>query len=457
MKKVLFFYPDVTGQDESKPLYQGMPLSVMAIAAQMDCEHFEILIIDERVEKDVNKRVIEWVDENVVCVGISSMTGYQIKSGLAFAEFIRNINADIPIVWGGWHPSLMPEQTIMNDFVDIVIIGQGEITFNHLVKNLACNGELYDVPNLIYKKAKSGGEKQIIRTLSQPLDDLTKIKPIENAYRHVEVNNYIQPLWGHKKVLGYESSRGCPRRCDFCSIQSVYCGRWRALPAETVADGIEYIYNNYGIEAVHFFDNNFFVSESRVKKFASIIKQRQINVKWDGTVAVEQLAVMSDELIEQLRENGFFRAIVGVESGDQEVLGKINKRHNNAQVLEAVKKCVRHGIMVSMSFMVGFPWNPEKDLNETINLINEIKAIDPGAEILLFVFSPYVGTNLQFTAAQYGMKFPEDLSGWAKYTYERVNTPWISKNLLRKINRYISFFGTKDMSAQVKEFLTGKG
>ncbi len=185
------------------------------------------------------------------------------------------------------------------------------------------------------------------------------------------------------------------------------------------------------------------------------MKEENIPVRWDGTTVVEQFSGFSDEYIEGLKESGFFRVIVGVESGDEDVLEKINKRHRNHQVLQLVEKCKRHNIMASLSFMVGFPWNPEKDFEETIHLIENIKSIDPSTEILLFIFSPYLGTPLYDVALEYGMTFPDSLEGWSRYTYERSNTPWISDKLLRKINRYISFFGTKDMSSGLASFLQG--
>ncbi len=451
MKKIVLFYPDITGDEDSEPLYQGLPLSVMALAAQFDSEEYEVLLVDGRVEKQPEQRVLKWLDESVVCVGISSMTSYQIKRGLAFAQFIRDSNPCIPIVWGGWHPSLMPEQTIANDLVDIVIIGQGEITFPELVQRLADKKDIGSIQNLVYKT----GDKSIVHTPLAPLLDLTTVEPIKKAYRHVDMDRYIQPLWGNRRVLGYESSRGCPWRCRFCSIGATYEGHWRALPAEAVVDGVEHLYKTYEIDAVHFYDNNFFVNTQRVEKFTSLLKEREISIKWDGTAVVEEFIKLSDEFIERLKQSGFFRVIIGVESGDEEVLERINKRHRNAQVLELARKCAKHGIMASLSFMVGFPWNPEKDVRETVSLIEEIKRIAPNTEILLFIFSPYLGTELYHTALEYGMSFPDDLMGWAQYTYERANTPWISEKLLRKINRYISFFGTKDMSSAVQQFLQG--
>ena len=452
MKKVILYYPKLTGDEDSQPLYRGLPLSVLTLAAQLDESRYQVTIIDGRLEDNPHNSILKLLDDECVCVGVSAITSHQLTDGMNFSQQVKESNANIPIVWGGWHPSLMPQQTINNDFIDIVVTGQGEITFLQLVEKLAQKDSLKDVPNLFYKDDKHN----IVFTGECFLKEIKAVKQIEHSYQYINMENYIQELWGNKRVIiGYESSRGCPWNCKFCSIGSVYKRRWNALTAEQAFNGVKYLYEKHSIDALHFYDNNFFVDEKRAQDFSCLMKKENIPVKWDGTTVVEQFANFSDEYIEGLKASGFFRVIVGVESGDDDVLQKINKRHRNDQVLQLVEKCKRHNIMASLSYMVGFPWNPEKDFEETVRLIEKIKTIDPNTEILLFIFSPYLGTPLYDVALEYGMTFPDSLEGWSKYTYERSNTPWISDKLLRKINRYISFFGTKDISSGLVSFLQG--
>ncbi|MFZ5351492.1 MAG: B12-binding domain-containing radical SAM protein [Bacillota bacterium] len=451
MNKLLLYYPRIKENEDSVQLYMGLPLSVLSLVSQFQPSEYEILVIDGRTDDWNKMNLKEWLDSDVVCIGVSAMTSYQIQDGLEFTKLVKGYNNKITVVWGGWHPSLMPEQTIKNELIDIVVTGQGEIAFRALVRVLAEGSDLKSVPNILYKDSNS----KIVMNEKKPYLDLVLTNPIEQSYSYVNMERYVEPLWGSTRVIGYESSRGCPWSCSFCSIGSVYKKRWNALPAERVVDGVEYLKTHYQVDAVHFYDNNFFVDMKRAQNISSMFKHRKLQIKWDGTTTVEQFNSFSAGYIESLKESGFFRIIVGIESGDKDVLEKINKKHNNQQVLELAKKCKESGIMASLSFMVGFPWNPEKDFLETISLIEEILKINQNTEILLFVFSPYLGTEMYNIAKEYGMKFPDSLEGWAAYTYENVNTPWISEKLARKINRYISFFGTKSMSAEVAGFLKG--
>lgn len=448
--KVLLYYPHTTGGNNSHALYRGVPLSVLTLAVHLDDSQYEVMVVDGRIGRNDSK-LADWIDENVVCVGLSSMTSYQIRDGLMFARWVKNLNPQLPIVWGGWHPSLMPNQTIQHELVDIVAIGQGEGIFPTLVSQLAGHGDLSLVPNIAYKD-KDGC---VQRTRSAPFPKFSDTMPIGKGYRYVDMENYVQPLWGNQRVVGYESSRGCPWGCSFCSIGAVYGQRWNALLPHQVVEGMEQLARLCNADAIHFFDNNFFADPQRAAALGSAILDRNLKIKWDGTAVVEQFLNFSPEYILHLKQSGFYRVIVGVESGDEQVLKKIGKRHDNAQVIEMVKKCAQLDIMASMSFMVGFPWKPEKDLVETIGLIEKIKEINPKTEILLFVFSPYLGTRLFDVSLEYGMTFPQSLEGWADYTYDKINTPWITERLKRKINRYISFFGTKDISNEMKNFVLG--
>jgi len=447
MKKIILYYPKLTGDSESKPLYLGLPLSVLTLAAQLDESKYEIAIIDGRFDIGFDERLLA----NCISVGISAMTSYQITDGLNFSQKVKELNSNIPVIWGGWHPSLMPEQTIGNSLVDIVITGQGESSFVMINEALEKRKDLRDIPNLIYKDSSG----TIISTKKVFIRNINTLRPIEYAYRYVEMDRYIQPLWGNNRVIGYESSRGCPWSCKFCSIGSVYKKKWNALTAEQTFTGVKCLYEKHKIDAVHFYDNNFFVDEKRALEFSDLIIKMELPIKWDGTAVVEQFAGLSDEYIEKLVKGNFFRTIIGIESGDEDVLGKIGKGHSNKQVLQLVERCREHGILVSLSFMVGFPWKPEKDFDDTIRLTEKIRSINPQSEILMFIFSPYLGTPLYNTALEYGMVFPDSLEGWAGYTYEKSNVPWISDKLLRKINRYISMFGTKDMPPGLAGFLNG--
>lgn len=443
MNKILLFYPSFHGPNGSKTLYTDIPLSIVSLAASLHGRH-SVRVIDERIEEPC---CLEEALDGVAMVGISATTSVQIANGLKFAQKVRAYDPHILIVWGGWHPSLMPEDTVRNPFVDVVIQGQGEAVLCSLADCSANRDAWKSIPNLLYKT--SDGE--IVKTEERP--HLEAMPPsMIPGYRYVNMDRYVHAGWGNQRLLGYESSRGCTYSCAFCSISSVYQKRWFALPPECVVNDLAFLKTTHRLDAVHMFDNNFFVDEKRALAIARLLDEKNIRLRWDGTVVTRQFLRFGLKEIETYQRSGFYRAIIGAESGDDEVLRKIKKRHTNREILELVTRCKENGILPTLSFMIGFPWNPEKDAENTIRTIEQVRRIDSRAEILLFVFSPYLGTPLYDIARAYGMEFPDDMEGWSKFTYDQPQTPWISDALWRKMNRYLAFFGTKEQSSGEKAF-----
>lgn len=449
MNKIILFYPSFLINKEEKTLYTDLPLSVIALASKL-YNHYDVEIIDERIDTYEDKEIMDKLDD-VFMVGISATTSYQIINGLNFAKKVREYDPNIKIVWGGWHASLMPQNTIEHELVDIIIIGQGEYILSELAKSIKNNESLENIPNLYYKSRDGSIVKthELIHSRCQIPDTM------KNGYKCVDVERYIHKGWGNNRLLGYESSRGCPYSCRFCSISSIYHQKWFKLGYKEIYQDIHWLKEKYQIDAVHFFDNNFFVDKKRALQLANEFNNNKLNIRWDGTIVIKQFLSLSRKEIELLKKSGFYRIIVGIESGDNEVLENINKQHTNEQVLELVKRCKEYGLLPSLSFMVGFPWNPDKDTKNTIELIQKIKNLYHETEILLFIFSPYLGTPLYEISKTYGMKFPDSLEGWAKFTYDKANTPWVSNKLEKKINRYLGFFGTKEMSAKEQQFYLG--
>jgi anaerobic magnesium-protoporphyrin IX monomethyl ester cyclase len=126
------------------------PHALLALAANLDDE---VLILDEATPKLIMKHKDEI--NNALCVGISTITGTYIKDSLEVAESIRYINHKVPIIWGGWHPSLKPEQTLKNEYVDKVVVGQGEQAFHDVVENIKNGNKMENIITYKYTHKKN--------------------------------------------------------------------------------------------------------------------------------------------------------------------------------------------------------------------------------------------------------------------------------------------------------------
>jgi len=146
---VILIYPK-TGIDIGATV--SPPHSLLCIAAPLQKAGYQVKIIDQRTDADWCIRLTEYLEKNPICVGISSMTGTQIYFGIEAAKIVRKLtNGKIPIIWGGPHPSIIPEQTLQSEYADMVCVGEGDETFKELVNAFAKKRPLSEVLGIAFK------------------------------------------------------------------------------------------------------------------------------------------------------------------------------------------------------------------------------------------------------------------------------------------------------------------
>lgn len=209
MADVLLVNPKVY-KKESKNDIILPPINLLRLASTLIEEGFSVKIIDLRVEKDYHE-LEKQLKKSPICTGVTVVTGTQIKYGLEVSRYVKAF--DIPVVWGGKHPTADPYPTIKNRYIDFIVKGEGEYAFLKLVKHLERKKDLSNIKGIIFKK-----NNKIIETPDAPLPNLEELPDI--PYQLIDINRYKQKfsLINYKGdlLLPFETSRGCPFRCSFC-------------------------------------------------------------------------------------------------------------------------------------------------------------------------------------------------------------------------------------------------
>lgn len=195
-----------------KPEYPDLPLNNLCLGSFLKEKGYNVVIVDQA----------NWTDEiffskirnylkNSICVGISAMTA-QVPYGLRISKFIKKINPDMPIIWGGKHPTIFPEQTARNPYVDVAVRGEGEQTLLEIVRAIEDNDSLDNIKGITFLK-----DNELISTPDREFLDMNKLPFLK--YELVDITKKlsmqkIQELkrWGPQLL----TSRGCPHRCAFC-------------------------------------------------------------------------------------------------------------------------------------------------------------------------------------------------------------------------------------------------
>jgi anaerobic magnesium-protoporphyrin IX monomethyl ester cyclase len=412
-RKVILFFPKV----QPKKHHHEMPLSILALVPELKKRGYSIVLIDERM----NRQALSTLEQNLrgaICVGISSMTGYQIQGGIAAAKLVEE-RSDVPIVWGGWHVSLLPKESIKSPYIDMVVRGQGEVTFAELVQAIEGEKDLKEIPGISFKD-----RDQIIHNIDRPIISINDLDPM--PYDLIDINRY-------HPHFSYLSSIGCPMSCGFCADVVVYKRKWKAIDPYRLADEITALSQkiSWRIKSIYFIDNNFFVNTERVKIFCQEIIKRGTRITWEALGHPHQLAQLDEGYYELLRKSGCYRILTGAESGSQTILDYIDKKATVEETLRFITKCKASQIIPVLSLMCGFPQSPIDDLKETVLFINEMKRINRDTKIKLFFFTPYPGSQLYQKAIESGFQPPKSLEEWSHYTLNIRNMPYLDPDYER--------------------------
>jgi len=381
--------------------------------------------------------------DDVLCIGISAMTGYQITDGLRFAKMVKEEPNSPPIVWGGVHATILPLQTIKDPYVDIIVKGQGEITFYELVRCLQSRGDLKDVLGIVYKK---NGE--IIENDNRPMADIADFPQLPYHLLGDKIERYIKSLAYSIRSLPIITSDGCPYNCSFCYLSTPQFKRkYTAHEVSRVLDHIELLVNNYNIGCIDIRDTNFFIDTVRTRAILEGLIKRNIRVSLaEVNVRADQLLKLDDDYWQLMEEAGVKEILIGTESGDQDMLDLVNKRISIDQIIECEKKAARYKINVMNSFITCFPIKSinkktdfkklNKELYNTVDLINKIYKINQLSTNMLFIYIPYPGTPLYKYCLECGFNEPDSFKTWGIIGQGEKYFPWMSDGHINKVHYF---------------------
>jgi radical SAM superfamily enzyme YgiQ (UPF0313 family) len=201
-----------------------------------------------------------------------------------------------------------------------------------------------------------------------------------------------------------------------------------------MVDKIQDWIEKYQIAGIRFLDDNFFVDRQRVERFCDGILARKLRIRFWSMCRIQYFTGFEDVFLEKLKKAGFATFNFGAESGSQKILDRIKKGIRVEQILETARKCRAWGFRAQFSFMMAFPFEDEKDLCQTMALIDRIHAIDPDADCQLFPYTPFPQTDLARECLDYGFRPPARLEDWARFEYGCIKMPWLSTAMRERID-----------------------
>jgi anaerobic magnesium-protoporphyrin IX monomethyl ester cyclase len=401
------------------------------VAAKLDLEGYPITVIDQRVDPHWKNTLVQALRNDPLCVGITSMTGSQILGALEASRLVRQ-QGRIPVIWGGVHSSLFPEQTAAEASVDAVIKGEGEITFYELVKRMEAGQSFEGLAGVHFRH---NGE--IISNPDRPFVQLDSVP--DPAYHLVNVPGYIHQYFSEKEVLELESSRGCPYNCGFCYNAPYNFRLWRPLSPARVVDRLIMLRDRYKVHSFHFIDDSFFINKDRVVQILELIIQKNLNIKigFQGS-RVDVLQKMSEAEFDLMYRAGTRFLQFGVESGSPRILELINKKLNVEDVVAVNRRLGKYPELIPYyNFMCGFPGETKEDVFKTASLAWKLLQENRKTMVSPFHhFKPYPGTDLFNMAVSHDFQIPQTLEAWGHFDWTEAagaTTNGVEERLLKKL------------------------
>jgi len=420
-KKVLLINPSFP---EGTTIF-NMPVSILYLGSWLVNNGYEVYLLDALHFKDMSLlfQRIESELSDVLCVGLSVMSA-QIPSALQISRFVRQCDSSIPIIWGGVHPTLYPEQTAKSEFVDFAVKGEGELTLSELLGAVK-QGDLQ--PANIKGLAFRGGDNNVTLTPDREPLDVNELPSID--WRLLEGVRPDRSLKEMSRLAEYGLplliSKGCPHRCTFC-INSILKTRYRHRRTDLVLSDIKRAVA-LGAERIWFVDEDFFANRSKIRELIDGIEDEGLNFSWFANVRADYFHpdyLGSEEFLLRVKRSGCEILGLGAESGSPRVLDILEKDITIEDTLNAARCLSRAGIKASFSFMIGLPGERESDYKQTLQLIDEIIKIDYSFFILgPQIYRPYPGSQLYLECVRRGLKEPNAIDEWASSPYIREEYP----------------------------------
>lgn len=408
MADVVLVQPKVGDWDEFRS-HPSLPLALLS-AASLVSKEFDTVFIDSRVDKHWKRKLKAELEKKPLCVGLTCITGRQIGHAMEISIYVKKIS-DVPVVWGGVHASLLPESTLADENVDILVMGEGEITFLELVKALRGKHNLKNIAGIFYKH-----QGEIIKNADRPFAHLDDLPDLPLSL--IDLKKFL-PLFKGRRTFYLETSRGCPNQCAFCYNAAYNKNSWRAFSAERVIREIRYLYSRFNINSFYIIDDNFFVDLKRARTIAQGIIDGGLDIYWEVQgITVNSALKMDDDYLELLVKSGMKKVHFGVETASNHILRLVNKNLKISDVLKVNKKWSSYDIIIQYNFMCGFPGETMQDIKETKNLIFQLMEENRRALISpVCPYTPYPGTVLYKDALSKGFIHKKKLGEWRNTDY----------------------------------------
>jgi anaerobic magnesium-protoporphyrin IX monomethyl ester cyclase len=414
-----------------------VPLQLLHVASALQQAGYRPRIADLRLH---DYRSLDIGDP--LFVGLTCMSGPQIRYGLEFARRVRAERPGLPLVWGGVHPTLLPEQAAAHDCVDVVVRGESELIVAALADSLAAgrllggdrrqsSGGGKDEPFDGLKGVTYADDGAIVSTPDAQLIDLDAI-PVELPYGLLHLDKYATLQAGRVHM---QTSRGCPHRCGFCYNTDFNGRRWRGKSPERVVDEMEALLRRFPhVKIIDPVDDNFFVDRKRAESICNEILRRGVKVAWRANCRFDYLATYDRDFVSLIERAGCMELDFGGESGSVAMQDFVCKEVSAEEMLTSVAHLHEWAPSIDpfVSWLSGLPGETYDDMTKTFDLMDAMGRANPRTQHYgIFLYTPFPSPLLASLPPEFVP--PQSLDEWGEIEVFHFEPPWHTRAYVEKL------------------------
>lgn len=394
--KVMLISAAVRGEDRYGVLEEVgaylPPYGLCCLASVLEKEGHEVKILDSAryglAQSEISMQIGNFKPDLVGISVYSIGASHAVKT----AEAIKDEFGDIPIVVGGPHVTVYPDDLAQySNLFDYLVVGEGEYTLLELAEAVSNGGDLNEIKGLYFRQ-----NGKVVKNMPRPLMENLDELPFPAFHLIDNIESYTPQLLVYKKrpVITLVTSRGCPFACIFCN--SVWTRKWRANSAEYVVDLVEYAIKKFNAKEINFQEDTFALKKERVLEICRLMKERNLDIIWTASV---NLKTLNREVIRAMKDAGCWLVSCGIESGNDEVLKFIRKSINKETVKRVTGWLDEADIKIRGYFMMGHLTDTKETVEETVAFAKSLPLYTMNMSILYL--SP--GSQAREMADAYGV------------------------------------------------------
>ncbi|MDD4899314.1 MAG: radical SAM protein [Candidatus Omnitrophica bacterium] len=382
-KNMLLINPAVRKETQhpifNSVVFSSPPLGLGYIAAYLRANNkMEVRIIDEVVsplsELEIEKQ-LNWLGSRPT-IGISCLTATYSRAK-ELARTIKQIKPDSFVIFGGAHPTALPEESLTDKTVDLVVRNEGEVTLAEV-----CEAKYF------------GRDWSNIKGISFIKNGMIQHNPGRGYAELDSFPDFPYDLFEHNLEHYSDfgmilSSRGCPFDCIFCSNRIITGKKYRTFKVDAVVGQVEKLVLRYNQKSIYFVDDNIVVDKKRFFHLTNMIMERGLHKKAFFTAQFRG-EDMTEEILVQMKKSNFKMLSCGMETGSNRLMALLNKGETVEEIKQGIELASSSGFLTTTTFIFGIPTETRKERLDSSRLARRLKLDSARFNIAI----PYPGTRL---------------------------------------------------------------